>query len=119
MILVDTSVWIDHFRKSDEDLIALLDLNRAMIHPMVIGEIALGQLKRRELVLSSMQELPAAKTASEDEVMAFIDEAKLFGSGIGYVDAHLLASARLSDANLWTRDKRLSLAALKVGLSKL
>jgi predicted nucleic acid-binding protein len=119
MILVDTSIWIDHFRKSDEDLVGLLNSNQAMIHSMVIGEIALGQLKRREIVLSSLRELPAAKVANEEEVMAFIDEAKLFGSGIGYIDAHLLASARLSDVNLWTRDKELLAVARRLGLSKL
>jgi predicted nucleic acid-binding protein len=117
VILVDTSVWIDHFRKSDDELIAVLNSNQVLAHSMVVGEIALGQLKRRELVLGSLQELPTAKVASEDEVLALIDKAKLFGSGIGYIDAHLLASAMLSDAKLWTRDKKLLGAALKLDLS--
>jgi predicted nucleic acid-binding protein len=117
VILVDTSVWIDHFRKSDDELIAVLNLNQVLVHSMVIGEIALGQLKRRELVLGSLIELLAAKVASDDEVMALIDKAKLFGSGIGYIDAHLLASAMLSDARLWTRDKKLLSVARKLDLS--
>jgi predicted nucleic acid-binding protein len=118
VILVDTSVWIDHFRKSDDELIAVLNLNQVLVHSMVIGEIALGQLKRRELVLGSLIELLAAKVASDDEVMALIDKAKLFGSGIGYIDAHLLASAVLSDAKLWTRDKKLLGVARTLGLSR-
>jgi predicted nucleic acid-binding protein len=118
VILVDTSVWIDHFRKSDDELIAVLNSNQALAHSMVIGEIALGQLKRRDLVLGSLQDLPAAKMASDDEVLALIDNANLFGSGIGYIDAHLLASAMLSGAELWTRDKKLLGVARKLDLSR-
>jgi predicted nucleic acid-binding protein len=108
VILADTSVWVDHLRGGDATLAALLDSGRILAHPCVIGELALGSLKQRNLVLESLQDLPRAKVATDQEVLHFIGTAALFGLGVGYVDAHLLASVRLTDgATLWTRDKRL------------
>jgi predicted nucleic acid-binding protein len=108
VILADTSVWVDHLRGGDATLAALLDSGRILAHPCVIGELALGSLKQRNLVLESLQDLPRAKVATDQEVLHFIGTEALFGLGVGYVDAHLLASVRLTDgATLWTRDKRL------------
>lgn len=119
MILVDTSVWIDHLRRGDAALSALLDSGRVLAHPFVIGELALGDLRQRDLVLALLRDLPQAKQATDDEVMGFIDRHRLFGQGVGYVDAHLLASARLTAlARLWTRDKRLLVVAQKLGLAE-
>ena len=108
MILVDTSVWIDHFRKSDTGLKQLLRREQVVTHPFVIGEIALGHLKNRIVILDSLYNLPAATLASDLEVIKLIDIHGLAGTGIGYMDAHLLASLKLMPgALLWTRDKKL------------
>ena len=108
MILVDTSVWIDHFHSRVPALAELLDEGEVLTHPFVIGELACGTLKHREQVLDSLTNLPAMVVATDDEVLRFIERHRLMGKGIGYVDAHLLAAVRLTeDAELWTRDKRL------------
>jgi predicted nucleic acid-binding protein len=118
MILVDTSVWIDHLRADDKTLAGLLDIGRVLAHPLVIGEVALGNLQRRDLVLRALQRLPRAIVATDHEVLRLIDQHALFGLGIGYVDAHLLAAARLTaGASLWARDKRLFAAATQLGLA--
>jgi predicted nucleic acid-binding protein len=118
VILVDTSVWIDHLRVDDKTLANLLDIGRVLAHPFVIGEVALGNLRRRDLVLHSLQRLPRAIVATDQEVLRFIDQHGLFGLGIGYVDAHLLAAVRLTaGASLWARDKRLFAAATQLGLA--
>ena len=112
MILVDTSVWTDHLRSGDEQLVDLLNRSQVVIHPFVIGELACGNLHRREQVLRLLNDLPQAVVASLDEVLHLIEHKKLMGLGIGLVDAHLLASAALTDATvIWTRDKRLQKAA--------
>lgn len=117
MILVDTSVWVDHLRKGDTELAALLTAGNVLAHPFVIGELALGQLKQRETVLSALRNLPQANIASDAEVMQFIEQHALAGLGIGFVDAHLLASARLTAESIfWTRDKRLRSIAERLGL---
>lgn len=117
MILVDTSVWLDHFHHTDEMLLRLLDSGLVLSHPFVIGEIAMGRFKSRNSVLGKMSDLPQAVTADPEEVLAFISEQALFGRGISYVDAHLLAAAKLtSSATLWTRDKRLLAAAVRLDL---
>lgn len=119
MLLVDTSVWIDHLRAADDELVAALDAGQVLIHPFVIGEIALGSLRQRAVVLELLSALPAAAVAHDDEVMAFIERHTLHGSGIGFLDAHLLASARLTPAaQLWTRDRRLLSAAMRLGLCR-
>ncbi len=108
MILVDTSVWIDHLRRSDDLLTDLLAQEQILVHPFVIGELALGSWRRRSVVLETLRDLRQATVAHDDEVMGLIDRHSLFGFGIGYVDVHLLAAVRLTpDASLWTRDKRL------------
>ena len=118
MILVDSSVWIDHFRHGESALVGLLDTGRVLTHPFVIGELALGNLRQREQVLALLEELPRALVATEAEVLHFIGRHALFGMGIGYVDAHLLAGARLTpDTSIWTRDKRLRAAAETLSLA--
>jgi predicted nucleic acid-binding protein len=112
VILVDTSVWVDHLRRGDEQLAALLDAGRVLVHPFVIGEIACGILADRKEILGLLENMPAAPGAEHHEVLAFVEQHRLFGRGIGYVDAHLLASvALLPGALLWTRDRRLQATA--------
>lgn len=117
MILIDSSVWVDHFRSGNARLKTLLEMGQALIHPFVIGELALGHLRQRKAILQALADLPQAIMADEEETLAFIERHALPGLGIGYVDAHLLASARLSAARLWTRDKRLYEAALALKLA--
>lgn len=118
MILVDTSIWVDHLRAGDEALAGLLEAGAVLAHPYVIGELALGHLSQRGVVLGALSDLPQAEVATDAEVLHFIDRHALFGLGIGYVDAHLLAAAQLSaGASLWTRDKRLHAVAGRLGLA--
>jgi len=117
VILVDTSVWVDHLRAGNERLTALLSGGEVLGHPFVMGELALGSLRRRNGVLSNLRDLPQAVVASDTEVLHFIDRQLLFGRGIGYVDAHLLAAARLTGGKLWTRDRRLQMVAAELGLA--
>ena len=108
MILVDTSVWIDHLRADNALLAGLLNSGRVLTHPFVIGELALGHMRQRDVVLASLLDLPRAVVATDAEVLRFIDRQALFGRGIGYVDIHLLAAVRLTaGAELWTKDARL------------
>ena len=117
MILVDSSVWVDHLRQGDQRLVTLLEGGQVLTHPFVVGEIALGSLKNREGILGSLKGLPQAATATDEEVQQFIESNSLFGLGIGYVDAHLLAAVRLNaGSQLWTRDKRLGAIANRVCL---
>jgi len=116
MILVDTSVWVDHLRRGDVELAALLDGNAVLIHPFVIGELACDSLADSGTVLDLLKDLPAARIAEADEVLTFIERHRLHGKGIGYVDVHLLAAVALTDgATLWTRDKQLDAAAVGLG----
>ena len=118
MILVDTSVWVDHLRKGDQVLGRLLFAGRVLAHPFIVGELSLGVLRQREAVLGALMDLPQATIATEEEVFRFIEANGLPGSGIGYADAHLLAATRLTPgAALWTRDKRLSEVAERLGLA--
>lgn len=117
MILVDTSVFVDFLRRGDPAVADALETGRVLSHPFVIGEIALGRLKKRDEVLALISALPKAVVATDDESMAFIRHFSLFGRGIGFVDAHLLASARLSGVALWTRDKKLLAVATEIGLA--
>lgn len=118
MIIADSSVWIDHLNKSDPIFFRLLREAQVFVHPFVIGEIALGNLKNRDIQLAHMKLLPFADAATDEEVLVMIQRHTLFGSGIGYVDAHLLASARLSSATLWTRDNCLRQAAATLGVAQ-
>jgi len=117
MILVDTSVWIDHVRAGEPQLAALLTRNEVLCHPYVIGEIALGGVARRAEVLRLLGALPAAIVATHDELMAFIDARQLANSGLGLIDAGLLAATLLTTgAELWARDKNLCAAAARCGV---
>ena len=116
MILVDTSVWVDHLRRGDAELAGLLERGQVLMHPYVVGEIACGSLADREVTLDLLRELPMAAVAEPDEALGFIELRGLHGQGIGYVDVHLLASTALNaGSTLWTRDKRLRDAAHALG----
>ena len=117
MTLVDSSVWIDHLRSPDIRLRTLLNEKKVCSHPLVVGELAMGMMKDRETVLFVVSRLPAVITANDQEVLRLVEENALFGRGIGYIDAHLLAAARLTgDVRLWSKDKRLAEAAKKLDL---
>lgn len=118
MILADTSIWADHLRQSDARLAELLADSQIFMHAFVLGEIALGFLRQRASILALMQELPAMHTAEPEEVLSLINAQKLVGAGIGYVDAHLLASSLVTpNCQLWTRDKRLHNVASRLGVA--
>jgi predicted nucleic acid-binding protein len=118
MILVDTSIWIDHLHRSDATLSDLLHEARVCVHPMVIGELALGSLRGRQTFLGLLADLPITPVATNTEVLAFVDSKVLYGTGLSFVDAHLLAALRLSPSDrLWTRDRRLRQAAETLGVS--
>ena len=118
MILIDTSIWIDHLRRPDARLVTLLDNEEVFGHPHVIGELALGNLRQFDVVIRFMNKLPRPTIASDAEVFVMIREKKLHGTGIGYSDSHLLASVLLSPAAvLWTRDKRLNTIAQSMGVA--
>lgn len=118
MILVDTSIWVDHLRAGDEALVALLGRTMVLSHPFVVGELACGNLRNREEVLRLVQRLPQAPAARDAEVLRFVGQHRLMGRGIGYVDAHLLvATALAGSARLWTRDQRLAAVARDLKLA--
>jgi predicted nucleic acid-binding protein len=118
MILVDTSIWIDHLHRSDATLAALLVESQVCTHSMIIGELALGSLRDRQTILGLMSDLPSMPLATHAEVLSFVEAHALYGIGLSLVDAHILAALRLSPADrLWTRDRRLRLAADKLGVS--
>jgi predicted nucleic acid-binding protein len=118
VILVDTSVWIEHLRFGSAMLTELLDHGEVIGHPFVLGELALGNLRQRDSFLSGLRDLPQAVVAEDQEVLSLIDRQALFGHGIGYIDAHLLAAARLTaETKLWTRDRRLLVIATQLGLA--
>jgi predicted nucleic acid-binding protein len=117
VILVDTSVWVEHLRRGLPRLATLLQEGRVLIHSWVIGELACGNLRNRADVLELLQGLPAAVVASDQEVLLMIEQHQLMGRGIGYVDAHLLASTKLSHCQLWTQDRRLAVLAEERGLA--
>ena len=117
MILVDTSIWIDHLRAGNARLADLLQGDLVCIHPWVIGELACGNLGNRDEVLGLLGALPQLAPASEAEVLHFIDKRRLMGRGLGYVDMHLLAAAVIHGAEIWTRDRRLKEIAEELGLA--
>lgn len=117
MVLVDTSVWISHFRNGNKDLESLLNEDKVICHPMIIGELACGNIKNRTEILSLLHTLPPAKEAIHEEVLEFIDKTKLYGKGIGYTDVHLLASALISDSALWTLDRTIDNEATKLEIN--
>jgi predicted nucleic acid-binding protein len=117
LILVDTSVWIDHLRQGDAALADLLHHARVLSHPFVIGELATENLRQRDKILRALHGLPKAVVAQDAEVLDLIGREALFGSELGYIDVHLLASARLSASPLFTRDKRLHAAAMRMAVA--
>lgn len=118
MILVDTSIWIDHLRQGSEHLARLLGRGQVLVHPHVLGEVALGNLQSRNAVLGALKDLPRAPLATDDEVFHFIEASAVFGAGIGYTDAHLLAATLLAPGTrIWTRDRRLLAVATELDLS--
>ncbi len=118
MILADTSVWIDHMRSENKQLTVRLRDDQVLMHPMVIGELACGNLPNREETLTDLMKLPIPPVATDDEVLFFIERHRLMGRGIGYIDAHLLASVEMSDsALLWTLDRRLRDAATELSIA--
>lgn len=120
MILVDTSVWVDHLRTGRPDLARLLDDGLVLGHPWVAGELALGHLARRSEVIGLLGALPRAVVATPEEILVLVEHHRLHGMGIGYVDAQLIASTALTDgAKLWTADRRLEAAAIRVGCARI
>jgi predicted nucleic acid-binding protein len=117
MVLADTSVWIDHFRRGLPELSSQLGSHLVLTHPFVIGELACGNLRNRRAVLMDLQRLPQAVPASQREVLHLIESRQLWGKGLGWADVHLLSSALLSDCRLWTLDKRLHTVAVRLGLA--
>ena len=116
MVLVDTSVWVAHFRNGESGLESLLSDGHVVCHPCIIGELACGNLKNRSEILSLLHALPSAIHAEHEEVMHFIENNRLMGKGLGYIDMHLLVSAILSNLRLWTLDKKLNRVSLELGL---
>ena len=116
-VLVDTSVWVDHFRKGEALLEELLSVGYVATHPFIIGELACGNLSNRKEILTFLSELPMAVTAANEEVMHLIERHKLGGKGLGWIDMNLLASALLSNLPLWTRDHRLAAVAKTIGVA--
>lgn len=119
MILADTSVWVDHLRGRDAAVAGLLEAGRILCHAFVRGELACGSLPRRAEILSLLAHLPQAPVATDAEVLTLIERHALAGTGIGYIDAHLLAGTMLAGARLWTSDRRLATAAQALGLAAL
>ena len=118
MILVDTSIWVDHLRAGDDDLATALERALVFTHPFVVGELACGRMRDRDDVLGLLRSLPVGPVATDDEALQYIDFHQLMGRGIGYVDVHLLASAALADGmRLWTRDRRLEGVAAEFGMA--
>ena len=115
MILVDTSVWIDHLRNGNEGLSELLLNDEVACHPMIIGELACGNLKRRQEILELMNTLPSLERVSDEEIIFFIEQHCLYGRGLGLVDTHLLASCTLAHTSLWTFDSHLQQVADELG----
>jgi predicted nucleic acid-binding protein len=117
MILVDTSVWIDHFRSGNRVLSEVLNLGLVLTHPFVIGELACGNMKNRARILADLNALPSTLIATNEEVLQLIEQRKLWGRGIGWVDAHLMTAALLSNCRLWTLDRLFSNLAGGAGVN--
>lgn len=118
MILVDTSVWIDHLYARDPDMLGLLSARQVMTHPLIVGEVAMGNLTDRASILRSFAMLRLSARADDDEVLIVVDRHRLYGAGLGYIDAHLLTATMLTpNCSLWTRDRRLKAQAERLGLA--
>jgi predicted nucleic acid-binding protein len=118
MILVDTSIWVTHLHSTIEVLAALMERKEAATHPFVIGEVAMGSVRQRDLVIAELRKLPSVRVMMDRDVVSMIERHRLFGTGIGYIDAHLLAAALfVDDVTLWTHDRRLRRAAARLGVA--
>lgn len=117
MVLVDTSVWVSHLRKAEPELVELLNRGRVLCHPFIVGELACGNLKNRQVILSLLQDLPVAVMVEHLEVLAFIENHGLMAKGLGYVDVHLLASSKITCVPIWSLDRKLRDAARGLGCS--
>jgi predicted nucleic acid-binding protein len=118
LVIADSSIWMDHINKGDSELVALMKQRRVRLHPMIIAEIALGSIKQRAIMLEELNAFPQVDSATHSEVMAMIEWMELFGKGVGYVDAHLLAATRqLRSGTLWTRDKKLKAQAMRLSIA--
>jgi hypothetical protein len=115
MTLVDTSVWVDHLRRGNDRLASLLDDGSALCHPLVIGELACGNLAQRDRILALLAALPEAPVAEHEEVLALVLSRRLHGQGLGWIDMHLMASALLAECPLWTLDRILEATAQRLG----
>ncbi len=115
-VLVDTSVWVDHFRRGNDRLAGVLEEERVMTHPFVIGELACGNIHNRSEILALLRVLPSSGIAEMDEVLTFIDLHRLMGKGLGYVDVQVLASTVIANVRLWTLDRHLAAAADALGV---
>lgn len=116
MVLVDTSIWVDHLRRSNEGLVELLEQTQVVIHPWVIGELACGNIKNRKELMLLLRSLPSIEAASDEEVLQLIESKKLMGRGIGWVDTHLLATCLIGGMPLWTGDKNLRTISAALGV---
>ncbi|MCJ7580285.1 MAG: type II toxin-antitoxin system VapC family toxin [Candidatus Aminicenantes bacterium] len=117
MVLVDTSIWIAHFRKGNSQLQDFLMEGKVACHPFIIGELACENLKNRKEILALLEALPKTELAGHEEILYFIEQNQLMGKGLGYIDTHLLASTQLSGIYLWTLDNNLKDAAEELNLS--
>jgi predicted nucleic acid-binding protein len=117
MILVDTSVWVAHFRERHDGLALLLNNGQVLCHPLVVGELACGNLKQRSEILSLLRALPSAVVAEHNEVIDLIENKRLMGKGLGFIDMHLIASVLMSRVNLWTFDRKMNQFAALLGLA--
>jgi hypothetical protein len=116
-VLVDTSVWVDHLRVGDPELVRLLERGAVVCHPHVVGELACGNLRHRKEILRLLAALPTAPEATHDEVLAFLHHHRLPGRGLGWIDVHLLAAAMLASCRVWSRDRALHDAAKRLGFA--
>jgi len=117
MVLVDTSVWVSHLREGNDDLDRLLNDGEVACHPLIVGELACGNLKNRSEILSLLRSLPMAIEAEHEEVLQFIEKNRLMGRGLGYIDVHLMASSVLTKTPLWTLDKQLNGVSAELGIA--
>jgi predicted nucleic acid-binding protein len=117
MVLVDTSVWVAHFRERNAGLALLLNSGRVFCHPLIVGELACGNLKQRSEILSLLRALPSVVVAEHNEVIDLIENQRLMGKGLGFIDMHLIASALMSRVNLLTFDRKMNQFATLLGLA--
>ena len=116
MVLVDTSVWIDHFRVTSGSLASLLEMDEVTMHPFVLGELACGNLVNRKEIIALLHTLPPVRKVEDDELLLFLERHTLMGRGVSLIDVHLLASCHLDGCRLWTKDKRLRTIATEMGI---